>query len=193
MNGLCVFCGSSAGETSRYLDAATGMGRLLAEREVRLVYGGSRMGLMGRLADAALEAGGTVVGIIPRALVHREVAHEELTELRVVESMHERKALMAELADGFVALPGGLGTLEGFFEVLTWSQLGLHRKPCGLLDVDGYFRPLVRFLDRAVEQGFLAESHRRMIQVHAEAAGLLEGLESYEPPTVPRWLEPGET
>lgn len=193
MKGLCVFCGSSAGETSRYVDAATGMGRLLAERGVKLVYGGSRMGLMGRLADAALEAGGTVVGIIPRALVHREVAHEELTELRVVESMHERKALMAELADGFVALPGGLGTLEEFFEVLTWSQLGLHRKPCGLLDVNGYFRPLVRFLDHAVDQGFLAQSHRGMIQVHEEAEELLHRLEGYQPPTVPRWLEPGET
>lgn len=193
MNRLCVFCGSSAGETSRYVEAAGLTGALLAERGLTLVYGGSRVGLMGRLADAALDAGGEVVGVIPRALTAREVAHEGLTELHVVDSMHERKALMAELADGFLALPGGLGTLEEFFEVLTWSQLGLHRKPCGLLDVGGYFEALVRFLDHAVTQGFLAETHRRMIQVDSEPEALLRRLDSYEPPRLPRWIEAEET
>lgn len=193
VNRVCVFCGSSAGETARYVDAASATGSLLARKGLTLVYGGSRVGLMGRLADSALDSGGDVVGVIPRALTRREVAHEGLTELHVVGSMHERKALMADLADGFLALPGGLGTLEEFFEVLTWSQLGLHRKPCGLLDVGGYFEALIRFLDHAVTQGFLAETHRRMILVHTEPEGLLRRLASYEPPELPRWIEAEET
>lgn len=192
MKRLCVFCGSSAGETSRYLQAATRTGALLAGRGIEVVYGGSRIGLMGRLADATLEAGGCVIGVIPRALTNREVAHEELTELRVVDSMHERKAVMADLSDGFIALPGGLGTLEELFEVLTWSQLGLHRKPCGLLDVNGYFRRLISFLDHAVTEGFLADSHRRMIQVDENPEGLLERLQTYDPPALPRWIDEKE-
>lgn len=193
MKRLCVFCGSSAGETSRYLEAASATGSLLARRGITLVYGGSRVGLMGRLADAALESGGEVVGVIPRPLTAREVAHDGLTRLHVVDSMHERKALMSDLADGFLALPGGLGTLEEFFEVLTWSQLGLHRKPCGLLDVAGYYEPLIGFLDRAVTHGFLAETHRRMIQVARDPDELLRRLAEYEPPEVPRWIGADQT
>ena len=190
---ICVFCGSSAGEDPRYLETATRMGRLLAERGTRLVYGGSRIGLMGRLADAALDGGGEVVGVIPEALVKREVAHPGLTELRVVPSMHARKATMAELSDGFVALPGGLGTLEELCEVLTWGQLGLHRKPCGVLDSNGYFDPLVTMLDQMVREGFLSDSSRAMLLVETEPEALLRRMEGYRPPTVPRWLEPGQT
>lgn len=169
------------------------MGQLLAREGIGLVYGGSRVGVMGRLADSALEAGGRVVGVIPAALVDREVAHRGLTELRVVGSMHERKSAMAELADAFVALPGGLGTLEEFCEVLTWAQLGLHRKPCGVLDVGGYFEPLVALLDHMVREGFLARTHRAMVQVEAVPEALLERLQSYEPPRVPRWIGADET
>lgn len=193
MKWICVFCGSSAGEHPRYLEAASETGALLAEEGIGLVYGGSRVGVMGRLADATLSAGGEVVGVIPRPLVDREVAHHGLTELRVVDSMHERKAAMAELADAFVALPGGLGTLEEFLEVLTWSQLGLHRKPCGVLDVGGYFRPLAALLDHMVREGFLARSHRAMVQMAATPEGLLEALRDYRPPTLPRWIEADET
>lgn len=193
MRRVCVFCGSSAGEHPRYLEAASEMGTLLAHRDIGLVYGGSRVGVMGRLADSVIGADGTVVGVIPRALVDREVAHHGLTELRIVASMHERKAAMAELADAFVALPGGLGTLEEFLEVLTWSQLGLHRKPCGVLDVGGYFEPLVALLDHMVREGFLARSHRAMVQVEPTPEALLERLRGYEPPTVPRWIEADET
>lgn len=193
MKRICVFCGSSAGEYSRYLEAASDMGRLLAEEEIGLVYGGSRVGVMGRLAESALEAGGAVVGVIPEALIDREVAHQGLTELRVVASMHERKAVMAELADAFVALPGGLGTLEEFCEVLTWAQLGLHRKPCGVLDVGEYFQPLVALLDHMVREGFLARIHRGMVQVETTPAALLASLRGYEPPQVPRWIDVDET
>lgn len=193
MNRLCVFCGSSAGETARYVEAAAEVGALLADRGVTVVYGGSRVGLMGRLADAALEGGAEVVGVIPRPLLHREVGHEGLTELRIVESMHERKSLMAELSDGFLALPGGLGTLEEFFEVLTWGQLGMHRKPCGLLDVGDYYRPLVRFLDHAVTEGFLAASHRAMILVDHDPGELLHRMGAYEAPELPRWIDMDET
>lgn len=193
MNRLCVFCGSSAGETSRYVEATGQVGTLLAEQGVTVVYGGSRMGLMGRLADATLASGGEVVGVMPRPLMDREVGHDGLTELRVVDSMHERKALMAELSDGFVALPGGLGTLEEFFEVLTWSQLGMHRKPCGLLDVGEYYRLLARFLDHAVTQGFLAASHRAMVLVDDDPEALLRRMRTYEPPELPRWIDRDET
>lgn len=193
MNRLCVFCGSSAGEHPRYLEAATEFGELLAREAIDLVYGGSRIGIMGRLADATLGAGGTVTGVIPAALVDREVAHRGLTELRIVASMHERKDVMAGLAEAFVALPGGLGTLEEFLEVLTWSQLGLHRKPCGALDVGGYFRPLTALLDHMVREGFLSRSHRSMVRLEAEPEALLEALRSYVAPSVPRWIDAGET
>lgn len=193
MNRICVFCGSSAGDQSGYLEAATATGQLLAREDIGLVYGGSRVGVMGRLADSALEAGGTVIGVIPRPLVDREVAHQGLTELHVVASMHERKAAMAELSDAFVALPGGLGTLEEFCEVLTWAQLGLHRKPCGVLDVDGYFQPLVDLLDHMVREGFLARNHRAMVRVERTPEALLETLRAYRPPHLPRWIDVDET
>ncbi len=194
MKWICVFCGSSSGESPVYLEAATRLGSLLAREGLGLVYGGSKVGLMGRLADVALEEGAPVIGVIPHALVNREVAHGGLTELRVVSSMHERKAVMEDLADAFITLPGGLGTLEEFFEVVTWSQLGLHRKPSGLLDVQGYYQPLIRFLDHAVGEGFLAPSHRRMILVEEDPERLLGSLRDYQPPMVPKWITAvGET
>lgn len=190
---ICVFCGSSAGEDSQYLDAAGEMASLLAARDIELVYGGSRLGMMGRLADTMLDEGGRVVGIIPRALVNREVAHRDLTDLRVVASMHERKALMEEMSDAFVALPGGLGTMEEFCEILTWGQLGLHGKPCGLLDAGGYYQPLIRFLDHMVQEGFLGRAHRSMVLVERRPEPLLDRMEGYEPPPVPKWIEEDDT
>lgn len=193
MKRICVFCGSSSGESPVYLEAATRVGEILAREGLGLVYGGSRVGLMGRLADAMLEHGGEVIGVIPRALVNREVAHGGLSELRIVGSMHERKAVMAELSDAFIALPGGLGTLEELFEVVTWSQLGLHRKPSGVLDVRGYYQPLIAFLDHAVNEGFLAAPHRRMIMLEKDPEALVARLREYEAPVVPKWLVAGET
>lgn len=193
MRSICVFCGSSAGENPLYLDAATKLGRLLAREDVALVYGGSRMGMMGRLADAALGAGGVVIGVMPGALMDREVAHLEITDLRVVESMHARKAEMVELSDAFIMLPGGLGTLEGFCEILTWAQLGFHGKPCGILDVGGYYQPLVRFLDHMVREGYLSENNRAMVMVESAPERLLERLRAYEAPLVPRWLNANQT
>ncbi len=193
MARLCVFCGSSAGEDPRYLEAAADLGALLARRGIGLVYGGSRMGLMGRLAQSALDEGGEVVGVIPRALLNREVAHPDLADLVVTESMHERKAEMAARCDGFIAAPGGLGTLEEFFEMLTWSQLGFHRKPCGVLNVDGYYDPLVSLLDQTLKEGFLQDAHRRMVLVEADPVALLDRMSRYEAPRVPRWIGKGET
>ena len=164
------------------------MGRTLAGQGIGLVYGGGRVGLMGILADAAREGGGEVVGIIPEHMAGREIAHHDLSDLRVVGSMHERKALMYELADGFVALPGGLGTLEELFEILTWCQLGLQVKPSGLLDVDGYFAPLVEFLDHVTAEGFVKEVHRRLVVVQERPDRLLDQMRAFEPPPLPRWL-----
>ncbi len=182
MKRLCVFCGSSAGDDPAFAEAAAAVGRALAERRITLVYGGGNVGLMGVLADAALRAGGEVIGVIPKALMEWEVGHLGLTDLRVVDSMHERKALMAELSDGFAALPGGIGTLEEFFEIWTWAQLGVHHKPCGLLNAEGYYDPLVTFLDGMVERGFLKPRHRSMAIVEREVRPLLAALEAYRPP-----------
>lgn len=193
MKRICVFCGSTAGEDPRYLDAADRFGQLLAREGIELVYGGSRVGMMGRLAAATLQAGGRVVGVMPGALMNREVAHQELTELRVVKSMHERKGEMAHLADAFVALPGGLGTLEAFCELLTWTQLGLHQKPCAMLDVAGYFQPLVRFFDHMTRQGFMSRMHRQMVLVDEDPDVLIRRLRAYEAPETPRWIAPGQT
>lgn len=193
MERLCVFCGSSPGRDPAHAASARALGELLARRGIALVYGGAGVGLMGALADAVLGAGGRVIGVIPRAMVEREVAHTGLTERHVVGSMHERKALMSELADGFAALPGGLGTLEELFEVLTWAQLGLHRKPCGLLDAGGYFDHLVRFLDRAVAEGFLRPEHRRLLVLAGSPEELLEGLGRHVPPVAGKWLDLPET
>jgi uncharacterized protein (TIGR00730 family) len=188
MNRLCVFCGSSAGHDPAYGALAAQMGRTLAQRGIGLVYGGGRVGLMGVLADAALAAGGEVIGVIPKALLDREHGHGSLSELRVVDSMHARKALMAELADGFVALPGGIGTLEELFEVWTWGQLGIHRKPCGLLDIAGFFAPLVSFLDHVVAAGLLGKTTRAMLTVATSPDDLLSQFTAYKAPAVPKWV-----
>lgn len=193
IQSICVFCGSSPGLIPDYIEAARQLGRFVAEKQVTMVYGGSRVGLMGAAADAALDAGGRVVGVIPEALVAKEVAHTRLTHLRVVASMHERKALMAELADAFVALPGGCGTLEEFFEVLTWGQLGLHHKPCALLNISGYFDHLLALLDHAVAQRFVHPLHREMIIVARDGRELLDALRRYAPPDVPKWIDREET
>jgi uncharacterized protein (TIGR00730 family) len=178
---LCVFCGSSFGARATYRAGAEAFGALLAQRQIELVYGGAQAGLMGALADAVLAGGGRVTGVMPEALAGRELAHRGLTDLRVVGSMHERKALMASLSDGFVALPGGIGTLEELFEVWTWSQLGLHAKPCALLDIDGFYRGLAAFMDHVVEQGFLKSKQRQALIVEADADALLERMASYRP------------
>jgi uncharacterized protein (TIGR00730 family) len=176
MTYLCVFCGSRTGERASYAEAARRFGEVMAVRGLGLVYGGGHIGLMGILADAVLKAGGKVIGAIPRSMVERELAHGQLTELHVVETMHQRKALMADRADGFAALPGGFGTADELFEILTWRQLHLHDKPIGLLNVGGFFDPLLAWLDRAVEDGFLRSKHRGLIQVAAEPAALLDLL-----------------
>ena len=186
---LCVFAGSSPGARAEYAEAAEALGRALAAEGIGLVYGGGSVGLMGVLADAALADGGSVTGVIPRALFEREVGHDGLTELHVVESMHERKARMTDLADGFIALPGGIGTLEELFETLTWGQLGYHDKPCGLLNVSGYWDGMLAALDRAVGERFLAAEHRSMLLVENEPSRLIRRLRTYEPPRVEKWLE----
>lgn len=193
MRTVCVYCGSSAGADPVYVEAARALGALLAERGLGLVYGGARVGLMGAVADAALAAGGSVVGVIPASLQSRELAHGGLTELVVVDSMHERKAIMAERSDAFLALPGGLGTLEELFEVLTWAQLGIHAKPCGVLDVAGYWSPLLAFLDRAVALGFVTQLSRDLLMVEDDGARLLDRFAAYEPAPRRRWLDPTET
>jgi uncharacterized protein (TIGR00730 family) len=178
---VCVFCGASAGHDPAYL-AAAAVGEGLARREIGIVYGGGRVGLMGAVADAALDAGGEVIGVIPQGLVDRELAHRSLTDLHVVGSLHERKALMAELADAFIALPGGLGTLEELSEVVSWAQLELHVKPIGLLDVGEYWRPLLAWLDLAVMEGFVAPAHRRLIERADTLEALLDRFAGWNPP-----------
>ncbi len=189
---VCVFCGSSSGVRPEYAQAAREVGTLLAKESIGLVYGGGKTGLMGVVADAALRAGGEVIGVIPEHLEARELAHTGLSDLRVVESMHERKATMADLADGFIALPGGLGTLEEFFEVATWSQLGIQAKPTGLLNVHGYYDLIVRFLEHAVEEQFLRPEHRALIAVSNELAALLATLRSFTDAAAEKWLDRSE-
>jgi uncharacterized protein (TIGR00730 family) len=188
MRRICVFCGSSFGSRPRYREAAAEVGSLLARKGAGLVYGGGNVGLMKVVADAALAAGGEVIGVIPQALVAREVAYRTLPDLRIVGSMHERKALMADLSGAFLALPGGFGTLEEFVEVVTWSQLGLHRKPCGLLNVEGYYDPLLALFDRAVEERFLRPENRALVLAGAEAEPLIDRLLACEPPYVEKWI-----
>ncbi len=189
MNSICVFCGSSPGNDPAYAEAASTLGRTLAERGTTLVYGGGHVGLMGVVADAALGAGGEVIGVMPRSLVDREIGHTGLTKLHVVQSMHERKARMSELSDGFVALPGGNGTLEEFFEVLTWAQLGEHAKPCGLLNVAGYYDPLLIVFDRMVERAFLKAEHRHLVLTESDPSALLARFEDYQPPRAIKWID----
>ncbi len=188
---LAIFCGSNPGMRPDYVEAARSLGRMLAQRGIGVVYGGSNVGLMAALANAMEDEHGDIIGVIPRMLVEREVANTALSDLRIVDSMHQRKAMMVELADGFIALPGGVGTLEEFFETWTWAQLGMHAKPCGLLNVAGYFDPLLEFLDHAVAEKFVRDVHRGMVIVESDPAALLARFETYEPPRVVKWINAG--
>ena len=188
MQRVCVFCGSSPGTRPAYAEAARALGRVLADRRLGLVYGGGNVGLMGVLADAVLAAGGEVIGVIPHALMAREIGHSGVTTMHVVDSMHERKALMADQADAFIALPGGVGTFEELFEAITWTQLGLHAKPCGLLDVDGFYEDLLRFLDHAWAEGFIKPETRAIVKASADPIVLIDRLDATEMPAVPRWI-----
>jgi uncharacterized protein (TIGR00730 family) len=188
IQSVCVFCGSSCGSRPEYKRAAEEMGALLASRKIRLIYGGGNVGLMGAVADASLAAGGAVTGVIPQALMDREIAHRGLTELRVVKSMHERKAMMADLAGAFVALPGGFGTFEEFFEVLTWTQLGLQQKACGLVNVMGYYDSLLSLLEKAEEEGFLPAAHRKLVLAADSAGEVLELVMDFKPRVAPKWI-----
>jgi uncharacterized protein (TIGR00730 family) len=188
MRRLCVFSGSSSGHRDAYHAAACDLGHELAVRGIELVYGGASVGLMGAVADAVLAAGGRVTGIIPEALVAMEVAHPGLSELQVVASMHARKAAMADLSDGFIALPGGWGTLDELFEVLTWSQLGLHAKPCGVLNVGGYFDRLLAFMDHMIDEGFVRAEYRPALAVAESASGLLTRMADYRAPAIEKWV-----
>jgi uncharacterized protein (TIGR00730 family) len=193
LQSVCVFCGSSTGGNAAYTEAARSLGTTLAEANIRLVFGGGHVGLMGVISNAALAAGGEVIGVIPKFLVERELAHEGLSDLRIVGSMHERKALMSDLSEGFIALPGGTGTLEEFFEVLTWAQLGEHEKPCGLLNVAGYYDPLLTVFDRMVEADFLSASNRALLLVEDDPEQLLQRFDHYEPPKTVKWIDRSET
>jgi uncharacterized protein (TIGR00730 family) len=188
MRRICVFCGSSEGSRPEYRAAAEEMGAELVRRNIGLVYGGGNVGLMGIIADAVMKAGGEAVGVIPENLMAREIGHKGLTNLHVVRSMHERKALMADLSDAFVAMPGGFGTLEEFCEVLTWTQLGLHAKPCGILNIRGYYTPLLRMFDHAVEEQFLKPENRALVLARESPAELLPTLEEWRPVRVEKWL-----
>jgi uncharacterized protein (TIGR00730 family) len=193
MKRVCVYCGSSVGNQPVYREVAVAMGSLLAKRRIGLVYGGGHVGLMGVIADACLAAGGEVIGVIPQSLADREIAHTGLTDLRVVDSMHTRKAMMADLSDAFIAMPGGVGTFEEFFEAVTWMQLGLHRKPCGLLNAGAFYTPLVAFIDQAVSEGFIKPIHRSMITVDDNPERLLDALSTIKLPDVPKWIRKDET
>lgn len=192
MRRVCVFCGSSPGRDPRYAEQAAALARELASRGIGVVFGGGSIGLMGVLADHALAAGAAVTGVIPHGLAARELAHRGVADMRVVPTMHARKALMAELADGFVALPGGIGTLDELFEIVTWSQLGIHRKPVGVLNVAGYYDPLVVLLDHAVAGGFVPAENRGLVIVDEEPAALLDRMAAHEPPPAPYWVAPEE-
>lgn len=192
LNNICVYLGSNTGRTPVYVEQAQALGRELARRDIGLVYGGSNVGLMGALADAALQAGGRVIGILPERLKSKEMAHPGLTELHIVATMHERKHMMAELADGFIALPGGAGTFEEIFETWTWAQLGFHAKPCGLLNIAGYYDKLADFLDHAAQERFMREEHRTMLMVESSPAALLDRYADYQAPTVSKWITEGK-
>jgi uncharacterized protein (TIGR00730 family) len=188
---VCVYCGSSPGNSASYAEAASQTGKLLAARGIELVYGGAHRGLMGIVADAVLQAGGTVTGVIPQALADREIQHTGLTQLHVVATMHERKTMMAELADAFIALPGGAGTLEEIIEQWAWGQLEIHRKPCGFLNTLGYYDPLRQMIDRMTAEGFLRPEHASMLVFHDDPAALLKSFERYSPPAA-KWLKTGQ-
>jgi hypothetical protein len=185
---LCVFCGSNRGAGPLYTEATKEAGRELARRGIGVVYGGGNIGLMGEIADAVLAAGGHVTGVIPEALMAREVGHRGLPDLRIMKTMHERKALMAELSDGFIALPGGFGTFDELFEILTWAQLGFHEKPCGLLNMNGFFDPLLRFLDHAAAERFIRPENLSLLVVESELGRLLDSMAQYRPPNLTKWI-----
>jgi uncharacterized protein (TIGR00730 family) len=193
MKNICVYCGSSPGRLEAYADGARALAQALVERELGLVYGGASIGLMGLVADSVLQLGGRAVGVIPQALARKEVAHAKLTELHVTQSMHERKTLMAELSDGFIAMPGGIGTFEEIFEIWTWAQLGIHGKPCGLLNVAGYYDGLCTFLDHATQQQFMKPEHRAVLLVESEAAVLLDRFAAHVPAGRQKWLNQKES
>jgi uncharacterized protein (TIGR00730 family) len=190
---ICVFCGSSPGHDSQYMAAARHLGTLLADKGIGLVYGGASVGLMGAVANAVLDKGGEVIGVMPQSLVGFEVAHDRLEDLRIVGSMHERKALMADLSDAFIALPGGIGTLEETFEMLTWAQLGFHPKPVALLDIGGFYSKLSGFLDHVVDEGFLRPQHRDILLRDSDAEALIAQINAYEPPAIEKWINREQT
>ncbi|MBS1798139.1 MAG: TIGR00730 family Rossman fold protein [Acidobacteria bacterium] len=192
MKNITVFCGSNSGFRAEYAEAARTLARIFVRENIGLVYGGGKVGLMGVIADEVMRAGGRVVGIIPESLERKEVGHRDVTELKVVGSMHERKALMAEMADGFIAMPGGIGTFEEFFEILTWAQLGFHDKPCAVLNVAGYYDGLLALCDNAVREGFLRSAHRQLIIEDADPEILLEKMRRLKPPPVEKWLDRGD-
>ncbi len=188
MQRICIFCGANRGARQSYASITIALARYLAARKIGIVYGGGNVGLMGLLADTALDAGAEVIGVIPHFLAKKEVAHTGLADLRQVETMHERKALMVELADGFIALPGGYGTLDEFCEILSWAQLGLHRKPCGILNIDGFFHPFIAMLDHAVAEQFLRPEHRALVLVSNSIEDLMRQFAAYRAPEVEKWL-----
>lgn len=193
MQRICVYCGSSPGRSEQYAQAAQALAVEMVRRNIGLVYGGANIGIMGTIANHMLQRGGEVIGVLPEFLASKEVAHPQLTELRLVASMHERKAMMAELADGFIALPGGLGTLEELFEILTWAQLGLHSKPCGLLNTQGFYQGLLTFLKHATQEQFISQKHSALLLFEQEPEPLLEKMLHYQAPAVTRWLEAANT
>jgi uncharacterized protein (TIGR00730 family) len=193
MKNICVYCGSSPGRLEAYSDTARALAQALVERDLGLVYGGASVGIMGLVADSVLRLGGRVVGVIPEALAQKELAHKSLTELHVTASMHARKTLMADLSDGFIALPGGIGTLEEIFEIWTWAQLGFHAKPCGLLNVAGYYDGLTAFLDHAVAEQFVKPLHRSILSVEQEPSALLDRFAGYKAPSAHKWLDKDQT
>jgi uncharacterized protein (TIGR00730 family) len=193
INSICVYCGSSSGRIEAYGSAGCALAKSLVSRNIRLVYGGAGIGIMGMVADQVLKLGGQAIGVIPKALAHKEVAHKNLTELHVTQSMHERKMLMAELSDGFIALPGGIGTLEELFEIWTWAQLGFHNKPCGLLNVEGYYDSLIGFLDHVLAEQFVKKDHHAMLIVETNPDALLDRYINYQPPVIRHWVGKDET
>lgn len=192
INRLCIYCGSSPGRLDVYAEAADALAVALVNRNIHLVYGGASVGIMGRVADQVLKLGGHAIGVIPKALAHKEIAHQGLTELHVTQSMHERKMLMAELSDGFIALPGGIGTLEELFEIWTWAQLGFHHKPCGLLNVAGFYDYLIKFLDHVLAEQFVKNHHHALLMVESHPDVLLERFIHYQPPAARHWLGKAE-
>jgi len=193
MKRICVFCGSNPGRDPVYMETAEKVGLFLAENGVELVFGGGRVGLMGKIADTVMENGGSVIGIIPKSLSDKEVAHQGLTELHIVDSMHTRKAMMEDLSDGFIALPGGFGTFEELCEIITWAQLGFHEKPCGFLNVNGYYDPLVELFDKATDQQFVRPKHRELVIIESDIKSMFQKMQDYKPPELEKWLEKEDT